>query len=114
MIADVCLYGLLIETLGSCFLVRYMHVVDTACLLALGAVSRQPATFLTEPLLCFDVLSGFFLTILVIALSVCFFFLVEYFEYDSQASGIILLSAFFSQLALLYFSAFDLGLVLFF
>jgi len=35
-------------------------------------------------------------------------FLVEYFEYDAQASAIINLSALFSQVGMLYFAAADL------
>jgi len=54
------------------------------------------------------------LAILTFALIFCFFFLAEYFEYDASASSIILLSAMFSQAALLYFCVFDVCLLLFF
>ncbi len=64
-------------------------------------------------LLNFDELSAYFLAILLFALLLCFFFLVEYFEYDAGASTIIFLSAAFSQVALLYFCAFDLYMLLF-
>jgi len=64
--------------------------------------------------LCFDEVSAFFLSILAFALILCFFFLVEYFEFDAHASSIIFLSALFSQAALLYFSVYDLCLLIFF
>jgi NADH:ubiquinone oxidoreductase subunit 5 (subunit L)/multisubunit Na+/H+ antiporter MnhA subunit len=66
-----------------------------------------------ELVLCFDEISAFFLAVLTFALILCFFFLIEYFEYDANASTIITLSALFSQAALLYFSAFDLCMLIF-
>jgi hypothetical protein len=63
---------------------------------------------------CFDELSGFFVSMLTFALILCFFFLIEYFEFDTGAVTIIFLSALFSQVALLYFVVFDLCLLLFF
>lgn len=64
-------------------------------------------------MLCFDEISGFFFSILAFALVLCFFFLVEYFEYDANTSAIVTLSALFSQAALLYFCVFDLCLLIF-
>lgn len=94
--------------------VSYYSVTDGILFLDLGTITSA-SPFLTFNLsLCFDLLSGFFLAILTVALTICFYFLVEYFEYDAGASTIINLSALFSQLALLFFCAFDLFLIIFF
>lgn len=112
--ADICLYGLLMETLLVCLLTRYLTVVDSVCFLNPGVVFAHPHVSRVESLFCFDPLSGFFTAILLVALCVCFFFLVEYFEYDSTAATIVFLSALFSQVALLYFCSFDLSLIILF
>jgi len=82
--------------------------------LHLGTLTAQPASIQLQLIFCFDEVSGFFFSILAFALLVCFFFLVEYFEYDSRAGSIVLLSALFSQAAMLYFCVFDLYLLLLF
>lgn len=112
--ADVCFFGLCCELLCASGLVQYVHALDTTFIVNLGTVLAQPGLATCELVLCFDELSGYFLAILSAALIVCFFFLVEYFEYDAHSSTIVTLSALFSQAALLYFCAFDLGLILFF
>jgi hypothetical protein len=111
-VADVCLFGLVCETVVASFLTQYLHSLDASFFLHLGSILAQPADAALELVFCFDELSGYFLAILTSALVVCFFFLAEYFEYDFSGSAIITLSALFSQAALLYFCAFDLGLIL--
>jgi hypothetical protein len=113
-VADVCLFGLALETLVASALAQYTHTLDASFFMHLGSLVVQPAAAAFELLFCFDELSGYFLAILTLALLVCFFFLTEYFEYDVAGGGIVTLSALFSQAALLYFCAFDLCLVLLF
>ena len=112
--ADICFFGLAIELAASLFFIKYLQVTDSIFFLSLGdlfAVSVFPEFSLV---LCFDEVSGFFFSILSFALLLCFFFLVEYFEYDSNANSIIYLSSLFSQVAMLYFTSFDLYLLFFF
>lgn len=112
--ADLCLFGLVVELLASIFFIKYLQVTDSIFFLSLGdlfLVSTFPEFTLT---LCFDEVSGFFFSILTFALILCFFFLVEYFEYDANANSIIFLSSLFSQIAMLYFTSFDLYLLFFF
>ena len=112
--ADVCLYGLLAELGFSLLCLSYFGATDGFLFVDLGVILTGLPYATVGLSLCFDFLSGFFLGILTLALLVCFYFLVEYFEYDAGASAIINLSALFSQLALLFFSAFDLFLIIFF
>lgn len=91
----------------------YLDVADSVFTLDLGVLQTTLPLFTVSLLLCFDEVSGVFLGILAFALLVCFSFLAEYFEYDAHASSIIFLSALFSQVALLYFCAFDVFLILF-
>lgn len=112
--ADVCLFGLLFELVtASCF-VKYVHALDCVFYLHLGTPLSTLDLVHVDLILCFDEISAFFLAVLTFALTLCFFFLVEYFEYDSSASTIVTLSALFSQAALLYFSSFDICLIIFF
>ena len=48
----------------------------------------------------FDEISNVFFFILDFSLIICFYFLIEYYEYDSNSTGIILLSSMFSHAAL--------------
>lgn len=112
--ADVCLYGLLAELGFATLVTGYFGATDGLLFLDLGAILTGLPYLTLSLTLCFDLLSGFFLGILTLALLICFYFLVEYFEYDAGAAAIINLSALFSQLALLFFSAFDLFLLIFF
>jgi hypothetical protein len=112
--ADICFFGLFAELLASFFFIKYLQITDAVFFLSLGdliTVSIFPEFTLT---LCFDEVSGIFFSILTFALILCFFFLIEYFEYDANANSIIYLSALFSQVAMLYFSAFDLYMLFFF
>lgn len=112
--ADLCLLGLLVELVAAPLLVQYVLTADCVFFVHLGTFSTPFGAPTLSLVFCFDEISGFFLGILAFALIICFFFLVEYFEYDSRAGSIILLSSLFSQGAMLYFCAFDLLLILFF
>jgi NADH:ubiquinone oxidoreductase subunit 5 (subunit L)/multisubunit Na+/H+ antiporter MnhA subunit len=112
--ADLCLLGLLFELVGSVVLARYVLVTDGVFFLHVGTVFAHPVAPQLCLSFCFDEVSGVFIGILTFALLICFFFLTEYFEYDSRAGGILLLSALFSQAATLYFCAFDLVTLVFF
>lgn len=105
---DICLYGLLCELVFAAAASNYFSVTDSQVFLDLGSLLSGELVPALPLVFCFDALSGYFLGILTVALVFCFYFLVEYFEYDAGASMIITLSALFSQVALLYFSAFDL------
>lgn len=61
-----------------------------------------------------DKLTICFYGILLFSLIICFFFINQYFEYDSNGKSIVLLSVFFSQLAYFFFSAGDVFLLVFF
>jgi formate hydrogenlyase subunit 3/multisubunit Na+/H+ antiporter MnhD subunit len=113
LVADVCLFGLLVELIAALGLHKYLSSADAVYHLNLGAPFTVMLTGV-ELTFCFDEISSFFLAILTFALILCFFFLIEYFEYDANASTIITLSALFSQAALLYFCAFDLCTLIFF
>jgi hypothetical protein len=111
IVADVCLLGLLVELLVASGLGQYLQATDMVMYLQGGAAAAQWAVPTVSLALCFDELSAYFTSILTFALILCFFFLVEYFEFDSNALAIIFLSALFSQTALLYFAAYDLCLL---
>jgi hypothetical protein len=113
-LADMCLYSLVVELLFAVFNVSYIYYTDSIFFLYGGAILLD--VFYTNITLtfCFDELSGFFFGILDFALILCFYFLIEYFEYDSNSSGIILLSSMFSHFAMWYFCVFDLFLLLVF
>jgi hypothetical protein len=104
----------LFELICGVLSVQYLQITDAVFYLHGGTLFTQWGVTHISLSLCFDEISAFFLSILAFALVLCFFFLVEYFEFDSSASTIILLSALFSQAALLYFSVFDLCLIIFF
>jgi len=93
---------------------HYCSVTDEVALLTLGTFNVGFLPFEVRIVWGFDMLSGFFLGILTVALIFCYYFLVEYFEYDVHGGAIITLSALFSQVALLYFAAFDVLSLLFF
>lgn len=112
--ADVCLYALTLELVLSLLFASYYSATDGIFFLDLGVLQTANPFITLNLVLCFDFLSSFFLGILTIALLVCFYFLAEYFEYDAGASTIINLSALFSQLALCFFSSFDLFTMIFF
>jgi len=112
--ADVCLFGLVFELIYALMLTRYTQITDCVLYVQVGVSFNRMLSPESSLVFCFDEVSGLFFSILTFALIVCFFFLVEYFEYDSNAGSIIFLSALFSQLALMYFCSFDLYSLLFF
>lgn len=112
--ADVCLYALILELLIAIIFAAYYNITDAILILDCGVINTGFTVFTIHLLFCFDFLTAFFLGVLTVALLICFYFLVEYFEYDASSSAIINLSALFSQLALCYFSAFDLFTLIFF
>lgn len=113
-LGEICLYGLFIEFFFSVGFLNYFSFTDAILFLDCGTIQSGITFFTISLILCFDGLSGFFLGILTVALIFCFYFLVEYFEYDAGSSMIISLSALFSQVALLFFCSFDLFLIIFF
>jgi hypothetical protein len=108
-LACVALFG---ELLGLFALARYASLTDTLLLLHAGTIEIGAAYPQIRLLFGFDELSGFFFSILAFALVICFFFLVEYFEFDSGGASIIWLSSLFSQLVLFFFCTFDLFFLL--
>jgi len=94
--------------------VGYVGATDTSLILELGQLQTVVPAMTISCLFCFDEVSGLFMGILLIALTICFYFLVDYFEFDAHSGAIFLLSFLFSQLALLYFTSFDLFMLLFF
>lgn len=92
----------------------YYSVTDSVFVLDFGGINTGVDVYDIGVILCFDILTSFFLGVLTVALIICFYFLVEYFEYDAGASTIINLSALFSQLAMCYFTSFDLFTLIFF
>ena len=112
-LGELCLYGLVMELFLALALANFFGVTDSCLLLDCGAIQALPVLSF-QLLFFFDALSGYFLGILTLALIFCFYFLVEYFEYDAGAAMIINLSALFSQAALLFFSAFDLFSIILF
>jgi NADH:ubiquinone oxidoreductase subunit 5 (subunit L)/multisubunit Na+/H+ antiporter MnhA subunit len=113
-LSDLCAYALVVELVSAVLLTRYVSVTDSALSACFYAYDVLSSGLGIAASLVFDELSGFFLGLLALALLACFALLVEYFEYDAHAGSIALLSAAFSQAALLYFCAADLfGLILF-
>jgi formate hydrogenlyase subunit 3/multisubunit Na+/H+ antiporter MnhD subunit len=113
-LADLCLYSLGVELFFAIFNVVYIYYTDSIFFLHCGYLLVDTFYVNISLIFCFDELSGFFFGILDFALILCFYFLVEYFEYDSNSTGIILLSSLFSHCALWYFCVFDLFLLLLF
>lgn len=111
-LADICLYSLVLELLVAVFNISYIYYTDNIFFLNVGSIGIDTLFVNIQLILCFDELSGFFFSILNLALILCFYFLIEYFEYDSNSIGIILLSSLFSHLAIWYFCVFDLFLLI--
>jgi hypothetical protein len=99
-LADFCLYSLLTELMIALLSVSYIYVTDNIFFLHCGYLLVDSFYTNISLVFCFDEISGFFFSILNFALILCFFFLVEYFEYDSNSTGIILLSSLFSHCAI--------------
>lgn len=86
--ADLCLAALLVELVSVLFVTRYLSSTDVLMLVHLGHVRAPWGGLRLSCVLGFDEYSGFFFGILTAALLVCFFFLAEYFDYDSGAGMI--------------------------
>lgn len=114
LVGELCLYALLCELAITVSLTNCFTTTDSQLILDCGELFLNFIYLTIQLLFCFDALSGFFFSILTLALVICFYFLVEYFEYDAHATNIILLSALFSQLAFCFFMSFDLFLIVFF
>lgn len=82
------------------FNVSFIFYTDSIFFLVGGELIDFGGFLRVTPTLCFDELAGFFFCILNVALLLCLYFLVEYFEYDSNSSNIIVLSSLFSHLAM--------------
>lgn len=110
-LADLCLYSLVTELILASFNIIYIYYTDSIFFLHCGHILVDVFHTNISLIFCFDELSGFFFSILDFALILCFYFPVEYFEYDSNSTGIILLSSLFSHCALWYFCVYDLFLL---
>lgn len=106
--------SLFIEFFASLLLLSFVSSTSASCIVHVGSFSLHPFFFNAPIIFVFDELTGVFYSILFVALSVCLIFLFQYFEYDFYGATIVLLSFLFSQLALLFFCAYDLLTIIFF
>lgn len=90
----------------------FLDTTDTALVINVGTISTPNPLPAFSLLLTFDDLSAALWGVLATALIGCFYFLLEYFDFDAQGGYIALLSASFSQAALAYFGATDLWLII--
>jgi len=100
LLIDICFYSLLVEFLLSSFNIVYIYYCDYIFIFNIGTIFDYKYFFKVSIILFFDEISNFFFFILCFALILCFYFLIEYFEYDFNSTSIILLSSLFSQVAL--------------
>ena len=114
LLIDVCFYGLLIELLVSTINTVYIFYCDYLFIINVGTILDYKYVIRIVLILFFDEISNIFFFILCFALVLCFYFLIEYFEYDFNSTSIILLSSLFSQVALWFFCVYDLFLLIFF
>ena len=111
-VADAVLWVLLMELILGVLGYGFLEATDTALVINLGSISL-PGTYPDFNLIfAFDDVSAALWAVLATALVGCFYFLLEYFDFDAQGGYIALLSAAFSQAALAYFGATDLWLVI--
>lgn len=106
--------SLFLEFLLSLLLTSFVSSTSTVYFINLGTFFIDLSFFNAPIVFIFDELSGYFFSILFVALSVCLVFLFQYFEYDFFGSTIVILSFLFSQLAFLFFCSFDLISIIFF
>lgn len=111
---DICLYSLLLELIISSFSLIYIYMSNYTFMLNIGKIFSDNFFFNIYLNFYFDEISNVFFFILDFALIICFYFLIEYYEYDSNSTGIILLSSMFSHTALWFFCVYDLFLLFFF
>ncbi len=113
LVIDFGSWALFSEFVFFIVCVGYVAGSGAVFILDLGVIQTVVPALSISCLFCFDEVSGLFMGILILALTVCYYFLVDYFEYDVHGGSIFLLSFLFSQLAILYFSSFDLFTILF-
>lgn len=114
LLIDICFYSLLIEFLLSIFNIIYIYYCDYIFLINIGNIIDYKYLLKIVLILIFDEISNIFFFILSFALILCFYFLIEYFEYDFNSTSIILLSSLFSQVALWFFCVYDIFLLILF
>lgn len=114
LLIDICFYSLIVEIVISSFNVVYIYYSDFLFILNVGCLSEYKHFLQISLVFFFDEISNIFFFLLDFALVLCFYFLVEYFEYDFNSTGIILLSSLFSHMALWFFCVYDLFLLIFF
>ncbi len=114
VLGDLCLYSLIVELCLAFFNINYIYYTESIFFLHCGFIFVDSSFFHISCIFFFDEVSGFFFSILDFALILCFYFLIEYFEYDTNGVGIILLSSLFSHFAIWYFCVFDLFLLILF
>ena len=114
LLIDICFYGLVIELLVSSINIVYIYYCDYLFIVNVGNILDYKFLIKIFLVLFFDEISNIFFFILCFSLILCFYFLIEYFEYDFNSTSIILLSSLFSQVALWFFCVYDLFLLIFF
>jgi formate hydrogenlyase subunit 3/multisubunit Na+/H+ antiporter MnhD subunit len=112
VIADVVLWVLLNELILGVLGYGFLDVTDSTFVIDLGPLATPAPLPTFHLLLAFDDVSAALWGVLATALIGCFYFLLEYFDFDAQGGYIALLSAAFSQAALAYFGATDLWLII--
>lgn len=113
LVIDFGSWALFGEFIFFVLCVGYVTGSGAVFILDLGVIQTVVPALSISCLFCFDEVSSLFMGLLILALTVCYYFLVDYFEYDVHGGTIFLLSFLFSQLAVLYFSAYDLFTILF-
>ena len=114
IIIDLCYITILVEFLFSILNVSYIFYTDSIYINFQYSLFNNINLIKFDILFIFDEISSLFYIILLVALSCCFYFLIEYFQYDFNNKSIILLSVFFSNTALMYFISYDLISLIFF
>lgn len=114
LLIDLCFYSLLVELLISSFNLVYIYYCDFIFSLNIGVIFDYKNYIKILLIFFFDEISNLFFFILSFALLLCFYFLIEYFEYDFNGTSIILLSSLFSQVALWFFCVYDLFFIILF
>ena len=111
-VADAVLWVLLTELVLGVLGYGFLEATDTALVINLGSLTLPGTLPDFHLIFAFDDVSAALWAVLATALVGCFYFLLEYFDFDAQGGYIALLSAAFSQAALAYFGATDLWLVI--
>ena len=112
VIAEMVLWVLLSELVLGVLGYSFLDTTDSIFVINLGRLLTPGSLPTLHLLFVFDDLSAALWGVLATALIGCFYFLLEYFDFDAQGGYIALLSAAFSQAALAYFGATDLWLII--